>query len=103
MFARTLPPALVLTLAIMAGSSMDATIKWLAQTNNILLVTLGRYVFGSLFSLGIWFHAGRPTITLEMWRAHGLRGGRSEGGPCLDSGSRSHTNSAFRSAKLAEK
>lgn len=74
MFARTLPPALVLTLAIMAGSTMDATIKWLAQSNNVLLVTLGRYVFGSLFSLGIWFHAGRPTITLEMWRAHGLRG-----------------------------
>lgn len=74
MFARTLPPALVLTLAIMAGSTMDATIKWLAQTNNILLVTLGRYVFGSLFSLGIWFHARRPTITAEMWRAHGVRG-----------------------------
>lgn len=74
MFARTLPPALVLVLAIMAGASMDATIKWLAQTNHVLLVTLGRYVFGTLFSLVIWMHARRPAITAEMWRAHGVRG-----------------------------
>jgi S-adenosylmethionine uptake transporter len=74
MFARTLPPALVLTLAILAGSSMDATIKWLAQSNHVLLVTFGRYVFGALFSLAIWAHAGRPGITAEMWRAHSVRG-----------------------------
>jgi drug/metabolite transporter (DMT)-like permease len=74
MFARTLPPALVLVLAIVAGASMDATIKWLAQTNHVLLVTLGRYVFGAVFSLAIWAHAGRPVITAEMWRAHSARG-----------------------------
>lgn len=74
MFTRALPPALVLTLAIVAGSAMDATIKHLAQTNHVLLVTLGRYVFGALFSLAIWVHAGRPAVTGEMWRAHGLRG-----------------------------
>ena len=71
---RTLPPALVLTLAIFAGSSMDATIKHLAQTNHVLLVTLGRYVFGALFSAAIWWRAGKPRIDAEMWRAHGLRG-----------------------------
>ena len=59
MFAR-LPPALVLTLAIMAGASMDATIKWLAQTNHVLLVAFGRYLFGALFSLAIWWRAGKP-------------------------------------------
>ncbi|MGQ0533963.1 MAG: DMT family transporter [Caulobacteraceae bacterium] len=73
MFAR-LPPALVLTLAIMAGASMDATIKYLAQTNHVLLVAFGRYLFGALFSLIIWYRARRPVITAEMWRAHGLRG-----------------------------
>jgi S-adenosylmethionine uptake transporter len=73
MFAR-LPPALVLTLAIIAGASMDATIKHLAQTNHVLLVTFGRYLFGSVFSLMIWARAGRPVITREMWRAHGVRG-----------------------------
>jgi S-adenosylmethionine uptake transporter len=74
MFGRTLSPALVLTLAIMAGASMDATIKFLTQTNHVLLVAFGRYAFGALFSWAIYLRAGRPTITAEMWRAHGLRG-----------------------------
>lgn len=73
MFAR-LPPALVLTLAIIAGASMDATIKHLAETNNVLVVAFGRYLFGGLFSALIWWRAGHPVITAEMWRAHGLRG-----------------------------
>src|SRR5690606_7350604 len=71
---RTFPPALVLTLAIMAGASMDATIKFLTQTNHVLLVAFGRYAFGALFSWAIYLRAGRPRITREMWRAHGLRG-----------------------------
>ena len=73
MFAR-LPPAFVLTLAIIAGACMDATIKHLSQTNPVLLVAFGRYLFGALFSLLIWWRAGHPAITKEMWRAHGLRG-----------------------------
>lgn len=73
MFAR-LPPALVLTLAILAGASMDATIKHLLQTNHVLLVSFGRYLFGAIFSGLIWWRAGKPVITKEMWRAHGLRG-----------------------------
>ncbi len=71
---RGLPPAVVLIAAIAAGSMMDATIKHLVETNHVLLVVFGRYLFGTLFSLGIWWRAGRPTITQEMWRAHGLRG-----------------------------
>jgi S-adenosylmethionine uptake transporter len=74
MFGRTFSPALILTLAIAAGSAMDATIKHLAQSNHVLLVTFGRYLFGALFSLAIWMHAGRPIITQDMWRAHTLRG-----------------------------
>jgi S-adenosylmethionine uptake transporter len=73
MFAR-MPPALVLTLAIMVGASMDATIKWLSLTNHVLLVAFGRYVFGTLFSAAIWMRAGSPQIDAEMLRAHGLRG-----------------------------
>lgn len=69
-----LSPALVLVGAIMAGCCMDATIKLLAHTNHILLVSLGRYVFGALFSALIWLRAGRPAISNEMWRAHALRG-----------------------------
>lgn len=73
MLAR-FPPAILLTLAIMAGASMDATIKYLAQTNHVLLVAFGRYLFGALFSFAIYWRAGRPSIDKEMWRAHGLRG-----------------------------
>lgn len=72
---RALTPAAVLALAVIAGSAMDATIKYLAQTNHVLLVTLGRYAFGALFSLGLWARAGAPRISAEMLRAHGLRGG----------------------------
>ncbi len=69
-----LPPALLLVLAITAGSAMDATIKYLAHTNHVLIVTLGRYVFGAIFSLAIWWQVGKPVVTPEMWRAHALRG-----------------------------
>lgn len=69
-----LSPALILVLAITAGSAMDATIKYLTQSNAVLIVTLGRYVVGALFSLAIWHQAGKPAITPEMWRAHALRG-----------------------------
>lgn len=69
-----LPPALILLVAITAGSAMDATIKFLTHTNHVLIVTLGRYVFGAMFSLAIWRQAGKPPITREMWRAHALRG-----------------------------
>ena len=74
MFGRALPPALVLTLAIIAGASMDATIKFLAESNHVLLVAFGRYLFGAVFSFLIYWRAGRPAISAEMWRAHGLRG-----------------------------
>jgi S-adenosylmethionine uptake transporter len=59
---------------MVAGSAMDATIKHLGESNHVLLVALGRYGFGALFSLGVYLHAGRPAITGAMWRFHGLRG-----------------------------
>ena len=74
MSARAFPPALVLVLAIIAGACMDATIKYLSQTNPVLLVAFGRYLFGAIFSFGIYWQAGRPAISAEMWRAHGVRG-----------------------------
>ena len=52
MSGRAFPPALVLVLAIIAGASMDATIKYLSQTNHVLLVAFGRYLFGAIFSFG---------------------------------------------------
>lgn len=71
--SRLLPAAL-LALAVLAGSAMDVTIKRLAETNHVLLVVLGRYLFGALFSVAIWARAGAPPISAEMWRVHSLRG-----------------------------
>jgi S-adenosylmethionine uptake transporter len=67
-------PAVILALAVFFGSAMDATIKHLAETNHVLIVALGRYVFGALFALPTYWHAGRPPISAEMWRIHGARG-----------------------------
>ena len=53
---------------------MDGVIKHLVQDHDALAVTLGRYVFASLFAALIWWRAGRPRVTREMLPAHLLRG-----------------------------
>ncbi len=71
---RALSPLVVMIAAIAAGATMDATIKYLAQTNPVLLVALARYAFAAAISFGVWRHAGAPQITAVMWRGHALRG-----------------------------
>lgn len=41
----------MLTLVIIAGAAMDATIKHLLQSNHVLLVSFGRYLFGAFGNL----------------------------------------------------
>jgi S-adenosylmethionine uptake transporter len=69
------------TKALMLGAvaiallcAMDGVIKHLVATNDSLVVTLGRYIFGAAFAFIIWLRSGRPALTREMWKAHGLRG-----------------------------
>jgi S-adenosylmethionine uptake transporter len=54
--------------------AMDGVIKHLVATNDALIVTFGRYIFGAMFALVIWVRGGRPRLTREMWKAHALRG-----------------------------
>ncbi len=54
--------------------AMDGVIKHLVATNDALVVTLGRYIFGAGFAIAIWMQSGRPVLTREMWKAHALRG-----------------------------
>ncbi len=61
-------------IAIALLCAMDGVIKHLVATNDALVVTLGRYVVGAAFALVIWQRYGRPTLTREMWKAHGARG-----------------------------
>jgi S-adenosylmethionine uptake transporter len=53
---------------------MDGVIKHLVARYDALAVTFGRYIFATGFAAAIWAQAGRPVVTGEMWRAHGLRG-----------------------------
>lgn len=59
-------------IAILCG--MDAVIKHLVETNDVFVVTLGRYIFGAAFAIAIWLRSGRPTLTRDMWKAHAARG-----------------------------
>jgi S-adenosylmethionine uptake transporter len=59
-------------IAVLCG--MDGVIKHLVATNDVLVVTLGRYIFGAAFALLIWVRSGRPGLTRDMWVAHSKRG-----------------------------
>lgn len=54
--------------------AMDGVIKHLVASNDSLVVTLGRYLFGALFATMIWLRSERPALTREMWKAHAARG-----------------------------
>lgn len=54
--------------------AMDGVIKHLVATNDSMVVTLGRYMFGAMFASVIWLRSGRPVLTREMWKAHAGRG-----------------------------
>lgn len=61
-------------LGIALLSAMDGVIKHLVATNDFLVVTLGRYLFGASFAFIIWMRSGKPALTMERWKAHSLRG-----------------------------
>jgi drug/metabolite transporter (DMT)-like permease len=67
-------PILLACLGIALLSAMDAVIKHISPHHATLTIAAGRYLFGAIAAGAIWLHAGRPTLTAEMWRAHGLRG-----------------------------
>ncbi len=64
-------------------SGMDAVIKQLSLTEHTFVVAVGRYLFALPFALLIWHRAGRPAVTREMWRAHGVRGAVMAGSATL--------------------
>lgn len=74
MLAR--PSALVQCAAGIGGLClMDAIVKHLTATTAIPVITLGRYVTGTMLALAVWQWQGRPTITREMLPLHLVRGG----------------------------
>lgn len=71
---QTLRALLYAAAGIAVLCAMDGVIKHLVATNDSLVVTFGRYIFGAAFAFVIWARSGRPRLTREMWRAHALRG-----------------------------
>jgi len=53
---------------------MDAIVKHLAATAPVPVITLGRYVTGTIFALAVWQLAGRPAVTRAMLPLHLVRG-----------------------------
>ena len=56
--------------------ALDASVKHLTLplALPVLLVTFGRYLVGAAIALAVWWAQGHPPFTLEMVRAHALRG-----------------------------
>ena len=53
---------------------MDVVVKYLATSNDVQVITLARYVTGTVLALGVWQAQGRPRITRAMLPVHLLRG-----------------------------
>jgi drug/metabolite transporter (DMT)-like permease len=54
---------------------MDVIVKYLGATTPIPVITLARYVTGTVLALAVWQLQGRPRITRAMLPLHLLRGG----------------------------
>jgi S-adenosylmethionine uptake transporter len=67
-------PFLMAAAGIAALCGLDAAVKELSLTYAVAYAVLGRYVFGTVFALGVWWWQGRPLLTREMIPAHLLRG-----------------------------
>ncbi|MBB6225900.1 S-adenosylmethionine uptake transporter [Polymorphobacter multimanifer] len=57
-----------------ALTAMDALVKWLAQSNAVEVVTLGRYASGAAIALMVWQIQRRPSIGVGTMKLHFLRG-----------------------------
>lgn len=53
---------------------MDVIVKHLAASTPIPVITLGRYVTGTMLALAVWQIQGRPAITRAMLPLHLVRG-----------------------------
>jgi S-adenosylmethionine uptake transporter len=67
-------PLLVAAAGIAALCALDATVKELTRSYAVAYAVLGRYVFGTVFALAVWWWQGRPRLTRDMLPAHLTRG-----------------------------
>lgn len=53
---------------------MDAIVKYLVRDHSVPVVTLARYVTGTMIAVAVWQVQGRPALTRAMLPIHLLRG-----------------------------
>jgi S-adenosylmethionine uptake transporter len=59
---------------IAALCALDAAVKELTRSYSVGYAVWGRYVFGTVFALAVWWWQGRPRLTRDMLPAHLTRG-----------------------------
>lgn len=67
-------PFILAVAGIAALCALDAAVKELTRSYAVAYAVFGRYVFGTVFALVVWWWQGRPRLTREMLSAHILRG-----------------------------
>lgn len=67
-------PLLIAALAVLSGCLIDVCIKHLAQDIPVVALTVWRFIFGGVYSLGVFFVMRRPWPRWEAWRFHTMRG-----------------------------
>jgi S-adenosylmethionine uptake transporter len=67
-------PFVLAAAGIASLCALDATVNALTLSYSVAYAVLGRYVFGTLFAIVVWWWQGRPRLTREMVPAHVLRG-----------------------------
>ncbi len=72
--AMSLRPFAQAATGIAALCALDVAVKGLSLSYAVGYAVLGRYVFGSIFALLVWWWQGRPVLTRAMLPAHLVRG-----------------------------
>jgi len=68
------PPLFVATLGVGVLCVMDAVMKHIVTMAEPMTSTFLRSVLTAAMAAPLWLAAGRPALTRDVWKAHGLRG-----------------------------
>ena len=67
-------PYLIVTAAVALGVGIDTLVKLFTLDLSVLTITTWRFIFGSIFALGLFFVRDRPMPGMDAIRFHAFRG-----------------------------
>lgn len=71
---RAPSPLLIAAFGVFCGCVIDALIKGLSADINVLVITLWRFIFGAIYSGGLYLAFRKPKPGAAAWRFHSMRG-----------------------------